>query len=343
MLLGFLFMIVLACLAIGYSYLFKGRFFARQSLVIDLPFDIVSENLKDLSNWPQWIPWLLFEPNTKVHYDYSHAGETTLLPSCLSWKGKLIKEGYILMEPARSSASYCHAVIEANAFYPRDVFLSIDLTKQGSHTGINLQLTGSVPFLLRYKTALLKIRANKDLELSLLRLNAHLVQYSQRTDYEFADPSYTFLETKQLGHFDAVTRPFTAKDQSISQKIEQGFHDLFTALGPQNPTTGHRFTLYTKADPIHHDFEGVLGVLVQNVEPCDLHPERITLNGTYLQLLYHGSYQHLSLAWHVIHNMMRLQGHRPDKKHPSIEIYEMGPGQTNSPKEYMTKVCLPIK
>lgn len=343
MLMGSLLIIFLALLIVAYCFLYESRFFVRRNMVIDLPSETVSENLRDLSNWPQWIPWLIFDPKAKIDYEYSHAGESTILPSCLVWKGKLIKEGYISMEPARAGAHYCHALIEASAFYPTDVHLNIDLTGQGSHTSITVQMTGNIPFLQRWKTFLYLIRASKDIELSLIRLNAHLTQYSQRTDYEYSDPSYTFLEDTKLAHFDAVTRPFVVKNQPMSQKMEQGFHDLIVTLGPQNPPAGPSFTLYTEADPAHHYFAGRMGIPVQNLEPCDIHPERLVLEGDYLQLRYRGSYQHLSLAWHVIHNMMRLQGRRADKKRPGVEVYETGPGQTSRPKDYLTKICLPVK
>jgi effector-binding domain-containing protein len=333
----------LSALIFAYLILLKGRFFSRQNAVIDAPIDIVSEDLGDLTNWQSWLPWLLYEPKAHVDYEYLNSGIHSIFPSCLVWQGKLIKEGYITLEPSRSGAHYFHTLLEAPAFYPCDVHFNIDLTKQKGRTLVTIQITGNLPFFQRWKQGAFNIRAEKDAELALLKVLAYLGKYNTTSDQEYNAPTFEWLEQTKLDNVDAVTRPFVVNNQPMSQKMDQGFHDLITELGPENPPAGPSFALYKKADIIHHYFSGKLGIPIQNLSPCELTPERIILRGNYLHLRYTGCYQNLSLAWHVLYTFMRLNNIRVNRRHYGVEIFEVGPLQTHITKDYVTCVYLPIK
>ncbi|MEL0621567.1 AraC family transcriptional regulator [Marinomonas arenicola] len=343
MVISFLVITVSIVVLLFYIFFYKDRFVVRRNTIIDLPASVIAQDLNDLSNWPHWVPWLIYDTNAKIHFGYSSVGNNAVLPSCLEWQGKLIKEGYISIIPARSSAHYCHTIVEADAFYPGELHFNIDLGQQGSHTLVSMQITSKVPFLQRWKSALYLTRAARDLELALIRLNAHLAKLNTASLHEYDDPHFELLSETKMEHFDAVTRPFVVSDQPMSQKMEQGFHDLMLSLGPDNMPANPSFAIYTKADLAQHYFTGKLGIPVQNLEPCSSRPERIVLEGKYLTLRYSGSYQNLSLAWHVAHSAMRLHHKRVDRKRPGVEIFETGPCDTPLPKDYITKIGLPIK
>lgn len=328
---------------ISYSFLFKSRFFSRYKRSIDLPIDLVAEDLSNLTNWPSWLPWLIYDTDAEVTYEYLNSGILSVVPSCLIWRSPIIKKGYITLEPARSSAQYFHTLLEAPAFYPIGTHFNIDLTKQKTRTLITIQMTGNLPFFKRWMRTDYAIRASKDAELALLKLLTHLDKYKQIHDNENDAPTFEWLDQTRLSNIDAVTRPFVVNNQPMSQKMDQGFHDLITELGPENPPAGPSFALYKKVDLVHHYFSGRLGVPVQNVVPCVLCPERIVLHGKYLHLRYFGCYQNLSLAWHVLYNFMRLKGLKANRHKCGVEVFEVGPTQTDSSKNYVTLVHLPIK
>ena len=339
-----LFLFTLAILLLCfYSSFFKGRFFCRQSALLDVPIEVISEDLSDLTNWKNWLPWLLYDKDLDVFYEYHSSGVRTILPSCLVWRGHLTKESHLSLQPARSGTHYFHSILEAPALFPNDVHFNIDLSKQKEHTLITIQITGDLPFFKRWMGKDYKVRASKDAELALLELLAYLAKYNPTSAREHSTPSFEWLGQNKLKNLDAVTRPFVVSDQPMSQKMHQGFHDLITELGPENPPAGPCFALYKKADIVHHFFSGRLGVPVQNIVPCVLCPERIVLRGKYLQLRYIGSYQNLSLAWHVLHNYRRLNKLKHNKRAYGVEIFEVGTTQTDNAKDYVTLVSLPIK
>jgi hypothetical protein len=338
----FLFTLFILFLSL-YSSLFKGRFFSRHSAVIDAPIDILSEDLSDLANWKSWLPWLMYDKDIDIFYEYPSSGVRAVLPSCLIWRGDLTKENHLSLQPSRSSAHYFHTLLEAPAFYPNDVHFNIDLSKQKERTLITIQITGNLPFLKRWMGKDYKVRASKDAELALLKLLAYLAKYNAISNQEYHEPRFEYLNKKKMQKIDAVTRPFIVSNQPMSQKMHQGFHDLVTELGPDNPPAGPSFVLYKKADVIHHYFSGKLGIPIQNVVPCELCPERIVLRGDYLQLRYIGSYQNLSLAWHVLHTFRRLSKLKHNRRRYGVEVFEVSTTQTDNAKDYVTLVCLPIK
>ncbi|NVK72712.1 MAG: AraC family transcriptional regulator [Oceanospirillaceae bacterium] len=328
---------------LGYLFCFRGRFFSRKNAVIDVPIGVISEELSDLNNWQSWLPWLMYEPDAEVSYEYLNSGVHSVFPSCLSWQGDSIKKGYISLKASRPGAHYFHTLLEAPAFYPCDLHFNIDLTKQKNRTLITIQVIGQLPFLLRWRQRVFALRADKDGELALLKMLSYLGKYNTQSDHEYHEPAFVWLDKTTLDNVDAVTRPFVVNHQPMSQKMDQGFHDLITELGPENPPAGPSFAIYKKADINHHYFSGRLGIPVQNIVPCELCPERIVLKGQYLHLRYVGCYQNLSLAWHVLYNFMRLHNLKPDRRHCGIEVFEVGPIQTSNSKDYITSVYLPIK
>ncbi|MBJ7538672.1 AraC family transcriptional regulator [Marinomonas transparens] len=323
----------------------EGKIFVRRNSVIDLSIEEISKDLADLTHWPRWLPWLIYETDADIYYEYAEAKADVMsaLPSCLKWQGKLIKDGYLCLKPARSNSHSFQILLEIPAFYPNNLHFSINLSKQGSQTLITMQISAKISFLSRWTSNLQAIKANKDLELALLKLIDHLAQYSEPSSHECHAPSFEWLTCAELDCFDAVMRPFIANEQPISQKMTQGFHDLAIALGPENPPAGPSFVLYNKINLAQHYFSGYLGIPIQNLVPCDIHPKRLVLKGKYIQIRYVGIYKNLALAWHVAHNYRRLHGLHHPKHRPSVEIYEVRPSKKNSAEHFVTKVCLPVK
>ncbi|MBD5769500.1 AraC family transcriptional regulator [Marinomonas colpomeniae] len=338
-----LLLITVSIASLLYLILFKDRFFCRYNSTIDVPIELLSKDLSNLTHWQNWLPWLIFDNDADITYEYLNTGSTSDLPSRLIWQSPLIKTGHITLEPANSSERYFHTLLNAPAFYPNDLHFNIGLAKQKKQTLITIQLTGKLPFLKRWRRDDYAMRANKDIELALLKLLAYLAKYNQNSDCEYHKPVFEWLPQTRLDNVDAVTRPFSVRNQPMSQKMDQGFHNLITQLGPENPPSGPSFALYNKVDLANHDFSGRLGIPIQNLAPCELCPERIVLRGYYLQLRYYGPYQNLSLAWHIIYSFMRLHNLKLNRRRYGVEVFEVGPAQVECSKKYITLVCLPIK
>ena len=66
-----------------------GSFSVRRSLEIDAPIESVFDAVVDFKSWPEWSPWLLHEPDTRLEYsdDYRLEG------GYYSWDGKVVGAG----------------------------------------------------------------------------------------------------------------------------------------------------------------------------------------------------------------------------------------------------------
>lgn len=338
-----LLLIMLSIVLLLYIILFKNRFFCRYSSVVDVPIELLSKDLSNLTHWKKWLPWLIFDNDADISYGHLTTESRSDLPSSLTWQSALIKTGHISLESPNSSRHYFHTLLKIPAFYPKNLHFNIDLTEQKERTLITIQMSGKLPFFKRWMRDNFAMRASKDAELALLQLQTYLIDNKQHSTTWQNKPIFEWLPQTRLDNVDAVTRPFSINNQPMSQKMDQGFHSLMTQLGPENPPSGPSFALYSKVDLAHHDFSGRLGIPVQNLVPCELCPERIVLRGDYLQLRYYGPYQSLSLAWHILYSFMRLHHLKLNPHRYGVEIFEIGPAQVECPKQYVTLVCLPIK
>ncbi|MCV2403639.1 GyrI-like domain-containing protein [Marinomonas sp. C2222] len=324
-----------------YFYFANKRFVGRYNASIPISANHAYQQLSHLESWPAWLPWLIYDQEASIHYsEHSH---NRSMEQSLTWQGQLIKHGHLTIHPTRPDTTYFHTTLNAPAFYPCDIYFNIDFAKQEKSSTITIQLTGKLPILKRWRAKHYQLKASKDAELAILYLCDLLTKASARYSQYYNAPSFHYLARTQLNNIDAVTRPFDVGSQPMSQKMEQGFHDLFTQLGPENPPAGPCFALYKKADIIHHYFTGRLGIPVQNIVPCQLCPEKITFSGDYLHLRYVGSYQKLSLAWHVLYNYMRLNRLHVHSRRCGIEIFEVGPTQAENSQDFVTLVYLPIR
>ena len=58
----------LVALAAIYLASLDGSYQVRRSLQIGVPVKQVFAAIQDLKTWPEWSPWLLHEPDTKIIY-----------------------------------------------------------------------------------------------------------------------------------------------------------------------------------------------------------------------------------------------------------------------------------
>nr|WP_239090315.1 GyrI-like domain-containing protein [Marinomonas ostreistagni] len=290
--------------------------------------------VSQLEQWAAWLPWQWYDDSSScsVHYHSLNYLEQSLI----QLKGPHIGLISCHIEACQAPNSLVFS-IASDGYYPCPIQIKFELTTQpnGSHV-LHAIAQAELGFWQRLQQHELLHQLMHDTRLMLVGLKAQIEQDS------VASMRFEHLEIGPLANIDAVTRPFIVSDQPMSQKMEQGFRDLITTLGPENQPAGPSFALYDAADPKHHYFTGKLGITIQGLSPCEAEPERLTFKGRYIGLRYQGSYHHLGLAWHILKRYSELHGYRHARQRSSLELYTTSPRDKVDETQLTTLLYLPI-
>ncbi|TDO98092.1 hypothetical protein [Marinomonas balearica] len=326
-----------ALVVLIYWLLTHGDFQFQRHQYIEADSNEIYKEIVNLATWPSWCVWRSYEPDADIQLDYFDS--QSISASYLIIESNKISETRIQRQSEDEVEQIISFSISSPGHYYNDFLIYAHLTQRTHNTLITFDVEGNVPFIKRHKLQKHLSNIALDLELSLIALK-HRVERKKKHTSEI---KFELIGCQKLETLDAVTRPFEVTEQSISHVMEIGFHDLFTALGPENPPTGACFAIYNKADLLSHHFSGTLGVPIQHLTDCNLHPKCIRLSSHYLQLRYQGPYKYLYLAWRFISVQARLNGYRYNHSEPAIELYEVGPKDADEEDLFITILSLPIK
>ncbi|SBS32232.1 hypothetical protein MAQ5080_02197 [Marinomonas aquimarina] len=325
---------LLLCLA-GYALFTQRYVYIHHTSLLSAASDTFVEEINQLEYWPSWLPWSLFDDNASVLVNQPHS--QSLEGALVQLKGQHI--GRVSCHIEASSAPQGAAFwVQTDRFYPSPIQVRIELSQtEDQQLLLNVIASSELNFWHRYKHTKVLKQIHADMRLLLLRLQARL---EPDGDTQMA---FELEDVRTLANVDAVTRPFLVSDHSMSVQMEQGFRDLRISLGPENRPAGPSFALYESADLRQHYFTGRLGIPIQSLSPCEAQPERITFKGNYMGLKYQGSYQHLWVAWHVLHTHVKLHHVKVAPQRNSLEVYEVSPKETNDTLQYVTQLYLPVQ
>lgn len=334
MIVGLIIIVVMLLFVAGYALFTQKYLYVHHSSLLHGPTDSLLEHISQLEFWPSWLPWGLYDDDTSVLVNQRNS--QSLDGAFIQLKGQHL--GVISCHIEQSNdQQYLKFHVQSDHFYSNPIHIKIELTyTEDGQTLLNISANSELNFWNRYRQNVEQIQLHSDMHLLLIRLISR-IQSSSDSNTNFA-----IQDCRTLQNVDAVTRPFIASDRPISMKMEQGFRDLNTALGPDNPPAGPRFALYDSANINQHYFSGKLGIPIQCLSPCEAKPEKITFKGKYLGLRYQGSYQHLWLAWHVLHTYSRLHGFKKVPHKMSLEVYETSPHETKVEQDFVTVIYMPI-
>ncbi|ADZ92624.1 hypothetical protein [Marinomonas mediterranea] len=324
-------------IALVYWLITHGHFQFQRHQYIEADSNEVYKEIANLATWPSWCVWRSYDPDADIQLDYFDS--QSISASSLIIESNKIAPTSVQRQSEDEVEQVATFLIDSPSLYWQSFTIYAHLTQRSHNTLITFDVEGKIPFFRRHLLQKHLSHITLDIELSLISLKNRMERKIQHRS------SITFeLEgCQRLDTLDAVIRPFEATEQSISQVMEIGFHELFVALGPENPPTGGCFAIYTKADLSTHSFTGKLGVPVQRLTDCNLHPECIRFSSHYLQLRYHGPYKHLYLAWRVLNVQATINGYRYNRSKPALELYEVGPKDADDEDMFVTILSLPIK
>ena len=306
----------------------NGRFQIRRSLEIATPGKTVFSAVVDLKSWPEWSPWLIHEPDALISFsdDYQLEG------GAYSWDGKLAGAGtvtHLSINP--------HRRIDQRLSFSRP-FKSIgqvlwEFEEHGDRTLVTWEMSGRLPFLLRYMARRMEPVIGRDFDLGLALLNGYL-------DSAAPHPSITFAGTRELEDFSYWGIPCIGNLRQLEATRQASIETLTAAAAGK---AGLALTLYQQFDPLASHYRAEVAIPITNSTPASNYTRREFKGGRYFQMTLDGDHRFLPLGWYALYRHCRMRRLKLDKARPALEIYHDDPAKTTDSNQVTTALYLPIR
>ncbi|MCG7896776.1 MAG: GyrI-like domain-containing protein [Candidatus Thiodiazotropha taylori] len=330
-----LIVIVVVILAVPLIYLstLKGDFAVSRSLAIGVAKEQVFAKIKDFKSWPEWSPWLMHEPKTRL--EYSDAPDQQ--GGWYSWDGETVGAGRLTHVKFSGSDRIEQKIEFLRPFKSvSQVWWDLEPLEAGG-TLVRWNMSGSMPFLFRFMTKKIGEYVGKDYDTGLAMLRGVL---EPGAEY----PRFSFEGIVELPATTALTIPFEGDLETMKVAMKEGFSKLAEYAAENQPlSSGCPFTCYHEVDlrTMHFKCDMCLPVS-QDVTQSEFKLKQFPA-GRYYKTTMKGSYQFLELAWYQAYSHLQMQKIKPQKKAASLEFYENDPNEVDHTNEITTSIYVPVK
>ena len=305
-----------------------GNLNIRRSLEIDATVDAAFAGVLDLKTWPQWSPWLMHDPNTRLEY----ADELNSEGGYYSWDGKIVGSGKVTHVEIRQGRSIRQKIEFQRPFKAVN---QIDWTFEKRDDGVlvSWEMSGKMPFLFRFMTRRMEAMIERDYDLGLALLAGYLNNNS-------VHPEFTFVGIEKLQNFKYWAIPCNGN----LRQLETARHSSIETLRSSTATRiGLSLTLYHKFDPLGTQFQSEIAVPIIDNAPLSNYQQRSFPGGQYFKMTLRGDLRFLPLAWYTLATHCRLHKIKTELTRSALEIYHRDPGDTTESGRTLTTLYLPIE
>jgi len=318
----------LVALAAIYLASLDGSYQVRRSLQIGVPVKQAFAAIQDLKTWPEWSPWLLHEPDTKIVYSEDCQQEG----GSYSWDGKLVGAGK-LSHLSISPDSRIEQQIEFIRPFKSVSQVNWYFEDKNGSTNVEWEMIGSMPFLFRFMIKNIEPMISKDYDLGLALLNGYLLPTA-------AHPTIKFCGRESLDNFQYWSIPFSGNLRDIQAIRKPGLIALETAAGEN---AGLGLTIYRQNDWRQSHYRGEIAIPVTEPSAKSNYSNRLFKGGNYYKVEAIGDHDFLPLAWYAAFSHCRMHRIKLDKSRPSLEIYHNNPEAIGDSNMIETTLYVSVK
>ena len=313
-------LIWLACL--------DGRFRVERNFEIAAPAQFTFEAVADLKSWPEWSPWLLHEPDAEIGFsdDCRRPG------GYYTWNGKRLGSGK-LSHLELLPYSRIEQQIEFLRPYRSCNRITWGFEDRGEKTLASWEMSGRMPFLLRFMASKMEPAIGRDFELGLALLNGYV-------NADADHPAIVFGEAEDLEDFSYWAIPCNGKLRQLEAARPSAIDTLYRAADGK---TGLALTLYHRFDPYQGDYRAEIAIPVAATTPASNYTQREFVGGRYARLTLCGDHHFLPLGWHALYAHCRLYRLKIDRARPALEIYQQLPQPGVDSNRVTTALYAPLR
>ncbi|MGD2172558.1 MAG: SRPBCC family protein [Gammaproteobacteria bacterium] len=322
--------ILAAALLAGLAYLafLDGRFRVERKLEIDAPAQFAFEAVADFKSWPEWSPWLLHEPEADIVY----SDDCRQRGGYYTWDGKRLGAGkltHLELQPYSRIEQQIEFLRPLRATHR----VGWGFEDLGDKTLVSWEMSGRMPFLLRFMAAKMDDRIGHDFELGLARLNGYV-----NADAEH--PAIEFDGEEDLEDFSYWAIPCNGNLRQLEAARPTALEALVRAADGK---TGLGLTLYHRFDPNQGEYRAEIAIPVGAATPGSNYTQREFHGGRYIRMTLRGGHRFLPLGWYALYSHCRMYRRKIDRARPALEIYQQPPQQGADNDRITTALYAPLK
>ena len=327
-----IFLLLLVLAIVIYLATLDGSYTIRRSLVVNADIYITFDKISDFKSWPDWSPWLIHEPDTKLEFSKNYCEPGAFY----TWDGHRIGAGK-LSHVAFNRPNTIEQKLEFSRPFKSVCDVSFEFSDRGTQTEVSWIMRGKMPFLFRFMTEKTKDMISKDYDFGLAMLNGQLDPNAEHPELQFEGE--TTLEPNY-----SLCKGFSGGLQAMEKVMPQDFPKLLEYIKQQQgKVSGSPFTAYHKSDPKTLQFVCDMAIPVAKGIDAGDYQLKTLGGGRFYKVTLKGSYQFLELAWYSAIAHVQMHKLKFDKSRASLEVYENDPNQMKASNEILTTLYVAIK
>lgn len=307
------------------------KYHVEKNTLINADMSTVRSLVEDFSQWNNWSPWTIIEPECTVKV----TGKPGEKGHAMSWDGKIIGSGINTLTSNKNN----ELRYDLEFIKPFKSKAQTGFVLEESEGGVKVTWTmdAGMPFFLFFMVKKMKAWIGMDYDRGLRMLK------------EMAENGKVNAETinnkvVDLKGFSYVGIQKTVAFEDIGEEMKKDFDTLLDDIvHKRNASPKHWISLYPKMDMVNMRMTYIAAVSDEQLQGEDLDPEYVRgeiKDGKALEIKHNGSYDFLGNAWSM--GMMYLRAKKMKQDGVPFELYRNSPKEVQ-PEELKTSIYFPIK
>ncbi|MCP4765189.1 MAG: hypothetical protein GY875_02850 [Gammaproteobacteria bacterium] len=306
----------------------QGSFEVKRSLEINAAPESVFAAIVDLKSWPKWSPWLLHEADAHISYSDNYQSEG----GYYNWEGEVVGAGKLTHLEIRPGSSIRQQLEFLRPFKAlNQVYWKFE--NRGDSTLLSWEMSGRMPFLLRFMNKSRQPAMERDFELGLALLAGYL-------NAAMPHPALSAWETEELEDFSYWAIPCNGNLRQLEAARRASIETLRDAADIR---VGMALTLYHHFDPRAAQYQTEIAIPVIDNSPGSNYQKRDFKGGRYCKLTLRGDLKFIPLGWHALNSHCCMHKIKIDPGRPALETYNEDPAEVSDGNQAVTTLYLPIK
>jgi hypothetical protein len=313
-------LIFLACQQSGFE--------VERSLEFDAPAESAFTAIVDLKTWPEWSPWLLHETDAQIAYSDDCRSEG----GCYSWDGKVVGAGKLTHLEIRPGSSIRQQLEFLRPFKAVNR-VDWEIDDLGETCRVSWEMSGRMPFLLRFMNKGMEASIGRDFELGLAMLGGYL-------NVAMPHPVLSFSGPEELQDFRYWAIPCNGNLRQLEAGRSANIETLRAAAETR---LGLALTLYHHFDPRAAQYQAENAIPIIDSKPGANYARRDFEGGRYFGMTLQGDLKFIPLGWHALNSHCGIHKIKLDPGRPALETYQDDPGELDDGNQAVTALYMPIK